>query len=168
MRSTGVVLHFVETHALTPEWVELPSAVSELPWTSGFWKSSSPEWCSTRHALDHRSGVELPSGAQKAGDARAWIDTPQPTRSTECEEDRTNSPGPLLHGRPGGRQESCLVWRLAGCRPLGVGGVEPYLAAPSAAPQTQNNTRPGRHKTGVDSLHHILCSAYVHSRNRTW
>ena len=28
------------------------------------------------------------SVAQQAGDARAWIDTPQPTRSKECEKGR--------------------------------------------------------------------------------
>ena len=29
---------------------------------------------------------------------------PLPSQSKECEESRTNSPGSLLHGRPGGRQ----------------------------------------------------------------
>ena len=44
----------------------------------------------------------------KAGDARAWTDNPLPTRSKECEESGTNSPGSLLQGRPGGRQQG--VW----------------------------------------------------------
>ena len=73
---------------------------------------------------------------KKAGVARAWIDNPLPTRSTECEEGRTNSLGPLLHGRPGGRlKTSGAATRWVSH--LGMGGVEPFRAAPSAAPQTQ-------------------------------
>ena len=81
----------------------------------------------------------------KPGDVRAWPDTLLPSRSTECEESRTNSPRSLLHGRPGCRQK-CLVWRLAGKRPLGQGGAEFFRALPSAAPQAQKP-----HTSGHDS-----------------
>ena len=55
------------------------------------------------------------------GDARTWIDNSQPSRSTVCENTRTNSLGSLLHGRPGGRLRS--VW-CGDCvvHPLGSGG----------------------------------------------
>ena len=55
-----------------------------------------------------RGSSHLNGDSKKGGDARAWIDNPLPTRSKECEEDRTNNPGPLLHGSPGGRQVK--VW----------------------------------------------------------
>ena len=64
-----------------------------------------------------------------------WIDTPHPTRSTECEEDRTNSPGPLLHVRPGGRQKSGAA--TAGVHALGAGRLLTFFVIPPAAPQTQ-------------------------------
>ena len=79
----------------------------------------------------------------KPGDALAWIDTPLPSRSKECEERMMNSLGCLLHGRPGGRLNG-LVRRLAGYRPLGLGRVESFRALPSAAPQAQNHTHPDK------------------------
>ena len=60
--------------------------------------------------------------------------------SEECERDRTNSPGLSLHGRPGGRSR-WLVRRLAGYRPLGLGGVETFRALPSERPRHKNYTQ---------------------------
>ena len=59
---------------------------------------------------------------KKSTETRAWPDNPLPWRSKECEESRTNSPGSLLHGRPGGRQRVSGV-ATAEVHPFGSGGV---------------------------------------------
>ena len=98
------------------------------------------------------------------GDARAWVDNPQPSRSTECEEGRTNSLGSLLHGAPWRTREWCLVWRLAGCFPCGMGGFETFRAASRAAPQSQNHTQPGHDSRRLST--HFTTSCAVTREHR--
>ena len=56
----------------------------------------------------------------KAGDARAWSDTPQPTRSMECEGDRAEELGtPSACAQEDGRKSGAAT---AGVHSLGLGG----------------------------------------------
>ena len=57
----------------------------------------------------------------KAGDARAWIDAPQPLRSKECERSGAGVLGTFSARAPGRSAES-LVRRLRGFTPSGPGG----------------------------------------------
>ena len=88
----------------------------------------------------------------KAGDARAWPDNPLPTRSTEWErrlDEQSGTPfctGALEVGK------ECLVWRLAGCCPLGLRGFVTFPAATKRSAPVTKATSPG---------HHILVQLYV-------
>ena len=85
-------------------------------------------WMREPHRLERLASDHLFGGRvtiwrlKKAGDARAWIDTPQPTPSKECERGRAEVLGTFSARAPGRSAES-LVRRLRGFTPSGLGGT---------------------------------------------
>ena len=63
------------------------------------------------------------------------------------------------------------MWRLAGCCPLGLGGVVTFFAATQrSAPATKIHVTWTRQQTVDHALHHILVQTHVYTaltRNRT-
>ena len=115
------------------------------------------------------SRLDSLSAVDGAGDTRAWIHNPLPSRSRECVRDRTNSPGLFLHGRPGGRSK-WLVRRLRGGPPLRVGRLTFHVRHPPQRPIHRTSaTGHEKRRLTTRTAPHPLCSVREHSArcNRT-
>ena len=112
------------------------------------------------------AGIDSPAALafDEAGDARAWLDTPQPTRSKECEKCRAEVLG-TFSARA--HRECEEQYGVCDCR-----RSRPKDWEASVFRQRDASQRPVHKKDMTrDScctphLHHILCSAHAHPRNR--
>ena len=94
----------------------------------------------------------------KAGDARAWLDTPQPTRSTECEK---ALPEVLSTFSARAHLEDEKQCGACGCGGHALGSAFRYRDSPQRPEHKEDTTRDC---CSTPHLHQNLCSAHAYTR----
>ena len=94
---------------------------ADEPWFESRGTLRNSAWARMFRGTFRNSGTRAQRIFGKAGDARAWLDTPQPARSTDVRRVGPKCSGPSLHERTG-RTRNSAVRAAAGVTPLGLGG----------------------------------------------